>query len=103
MDIAVARELTKLHEEIVRGTISEAAAHFTSQPPKGEITLVIAGAPERSDQWTLEQVQVALRDGITQGASPSSLAREIAVQSGWKRRTVYQLALEIEQQSDLDA
>ncbi len=41
--MAVARELTKLHEEIFRGRISQALAHFSTQPVRGEITLVVAG------------------------------------------------------------
>ncbi len=41
--IAVARELTKLHEEILRGTLSQALAHFQAEAPRGEFTLVIAG------------------------------------------------------------
>ena len=43
--VAVCRELTKLHEEIVRGTASELAARYASEPPKGEIVLVIGAAP----------------------------------------------------------
>ncbi|MFN2151381.1 MAG: 16S rRNA (cytidine(1402)-2'-O)-methyltransferase [Anaerolineales bacterium] len=94
--LAVARELTKLHEEIFRGKISEAAAHFEAQPPKGEITLVIGGAPPEADHWDLQRVQIALKDGLSRGESVSSLAREISAQSGWNRREVYRLATEID-------
>jgi len=95
--LAVARELTKLHEEIFRGKISEAAAYFEAQPPKGEITLVIDSAPPKADRWNLERVQAALKAGLTRGESVSSLAREISVQSGWNRREVYRLATEMDQ------
>jgi 16S rRNA (cytidine1402-2'-O)-methyltransferase len=95
--VAVARELTKLHEEIYRGTISEAAAHFEASLPRGEITLVIEGASQDSQQWSLEQVQAALKDGLARGESPSSLAREISAQSGWKRREVYRIVTEMDQ------
>jgi len=95
--IAVARELTKLHEEIFRGKISEAVAHFDAQPPKGEITLVIAGASQEVEQWDFEEVREALKAGLARGKSPSSLAREIAAQSGWKRREIYRLVTEIDQ------
>jgi 16S rRNA (cytidine1402-2'-O)-methyltransferase len=94
--IAVARELTKLHEEIFRGTISEAAAHFEAQPPRGEITLVVEGASPDAGQWSFEQVQDALRDGLKRGESPSSLARAVATQSGWKRREIYRIVTEID-------
>ena len=95
--MAVARELTKMYEEIYRGTISEAATHFEAHPPKGEITLVIDGAPDDADQWRLEQVQTALKEGLARGESPSSLAREISAQSGWKRREVYRIVTEMDQ------
>jgi 16S rRNA (cytidine1402-2'-O)-methyltransferase len=97
--LAVARELTKLHEEIYRGKISEAAAHFEVSPPKGEITLVIAGAPLEAQQWDPERVRESLKAGLARGGSVSSLAREISAQSGWKRRAVYQLATEIDQEN----
>lgn len=95
--MAVARELTKLHEEIYRGRISEAAAHFDAHPLKGEITLVIDGAPQEAQQWDLARVQESLKDGLARGESPSSLAREISAQSGWKRRQVYRMVTEKEQ------
>jgi 16S rRNA (cytidine1402-2'-O)-methyltransferase len=93
--IAVARELTKLHEEIYRGTISEALDHFEVHLPRGEITLVIEGASPDADRWSLEQVQEALRDGLKRGEAPSSLARAVAAQSGWKRREIYRIVTEI--------
>ena len=61
-DLAVARELTKLHEEFVRGTARKALEHFRAHPPLGEITLVIGGAAE-SERWTEAQVRSALDAG----------------------------------------
>lgn len=95
--MVVARELTKLHEEIFRGIISEAAAHFRASPPKGEITLVIDGAPEDANVWELELVRKSLKAGLARGESVSSLSREISIKSGWKRREIYRLATEIDQ------
>jgi 16S rRNA (cytidine1402-2'-O)-methyltransferase len=96
--VAVARELTKLHEEIYRGTISEAQAYFERHPPRGEITLVIDGAHPESTHWLPEQVQRALLAGLARGESASALAREIATQSGWKRRDVYRIATDLDQE-----
>jgi 16S rRNA (cytidine1402-2'-O)-methyltransferase len=48
--VAVAREMTKLHEEIVRGSASELAAHYASERPKGEITVVVAPAKSAGEQ-----------------------------------------------------
>jgi 16S rRNA (cytidine1402-2'-O)-methyltransferase len=89
---AVARELTKLHEEIFRGRLSEAQQRFTQQEPRGEITLVVAGCdPATKPNWSEEQVQAALRAGLEAGEAPSALARQVAQVSGWDRRKIYKL------------
>ena len=95
--IAVARELTKLHEEIFRGAISEASAHFNTKPAKGEITLVLEGAQQNVNHWDLKQVQSALESGLANGETVSALSRKITAQSGWKRREIYRLATEMDQ------
>ena len=97
--IAVAREMTKMYEEIFRGRISEAAAHFDGGRLQGEITLVIDGAPPEARQWSLERVRDSLKAGLARGESVSSLSREIAAQSGWKRREIYRLANELNQKT----
>ena len=51
---AVARELTKVHEEFVRGRLSELRAHFASHPPRGELTLVVAGAGQNGPDGVIE-------------------------------------------------
>lgn len=89
--IAVAREMTKLHEEIWRGSVSGAQAHFTGEV-LGEITLVIAGATA-SQRWDESAVHQALEQALRDGASTADAAREVATVSGWTRREVYQLAL----------
>ncbi len=61
--LAVARELTKLHEEIFRGPPGAAHTHFSIQPPLGEITLVVSGKlPETENVWDEAQVRAALRE-----------------------------------------
>jgi 16S rRNA (cytidine1402-2'-O)-methyltransferase len=92
--IAVARELTKLHEEIYRASLSTARQHFSQTPPRGEFTLVVSGVALRSERWEAERVQAAVRDGLAEGASPSELAQRLAETSGWPRREIYQLILE---------
>jgi len=93
--MAVARELTKLHEEIYRGPISQAREHFSAQPVRGEITLVVAG--ERSEKhWDEDLVRAALRQRLANGTAPAQAAGELAAQSGWPRRKVYQLLMEIQ-------
>ncbi len=88
--VAVARELTKLYEEVFRGTLQDAHLHFEENEPRGEFTLVIGGAsPESAGPWTEEQLEDALRRGLEEGQLPSHLASAVAEQSGWKRREVY--------------
>ena len=45
-EVAVCREISKLHEETVRGTLTEVIAHFTATEPRGEIVIILGGAPE---------------------------------------------------------
>ncbi len=91
--IAVARELTKVHEEIWRGTISTARAYFTTHEPRGEFTLVVAGKlKEEQQKWTEDKVINAIQSGLKSGESPSTLARRVAQESGWDRREIYKLA-----------
>jgi 16S rRNA (cytidine1402-2'-O)-methyltransferase len=94
--IAVARELTKLHEEIFRGCLSEALVHFSAQTVRGEITLVIEGNRDQPI-WTEDQLIEALRAALGEGQSPAQAAAEIAGKSGWPRRTVYRRFTELQQ------
>jgi 16S rRNA (cytidine1402-2'-O)-methyltransferase len=91
---AVARELTKLHEELFHGTLDEAVERWPGAT-RGEITLVVAGAPEEeheADDSLLEQV----RQRLESDSRPlKEIAAEIAEQRGLGKRLVYQLALKI--------
>jgi len=94
--ISIARELTKVHEEIWRGSISAGAEYFTQNEPRGEFTLVIAG--QRTDEksrWAEDKVKIALKIGLKLGESPAVLAGRVAQESGWNRREVYKLAVEL--------
>jgi 16S rRNA (cytidine1402-2'-O)-methyltransferase len=86
----VCRELTKVHEDVRRGTLAELAAHYAGQAPRGEITLVIAGATDEP-KWDAARVRRALAARRRAGDSPSQAARAVAESSGWPRRDVYRL------------
>ncbi len=97
--IAVARELTKVHEEIWRGALSAAIAHFTHNEPRGEFTLVIEGKTKTARQkWSRENVLLAVRMGLKLGEPPAALAKRLAQESGWERREVYRLTRQKERQ-----
>lgn len=90
--VALARELTKVHEEMWRGTLAEAKAHVHTVEPRGEYVLVLEGArpPTPSDD---DAVRRALTDLLQGGMSVSRAAAEVATSLGLARRTVYELAL----------
>ena len=92
--LAVARELTKLYEEIFRGAVSAAREYFAQVPVRGEVTIVIGGCIESvQEKWSPEQVRAALQAALQAGESRSQAAKEVAQQSGWPRREVYRLEL----------
>jgi 16S rRNA (cytidine1402-2'-O)-methyltransferase len=93
---AVARELTKLHEEFVRGSLSQALAHFQANPPRGEFTLIVAGAQPERQTWPEDQLRAALQERLAEGGSPAQIAAALAGESGWPRRTIYQMLSEME-------
>jgi 16S rRNA (cytidine1402-2'-O)-methyltransferase len=94
--IAVGREMTKVHEEIFRGSLSTAYAHYSAQPPRGEITLVLAGCSISKELWSEDQVRAALRERKAQGLSPTQIAGQLANESGWPRREIYRLLTDME-------
>ncbi len=91
--LAAARELTKVHEEIFRGSVSQAAARFESEAPRGEFTLVIAGATAE-ERWPEDRLITAVDRALSVGEPLSTSARRLADASGWPRRAVYRLLME---------
>jgi 16S rRNA (cytidine1402-2'-O)-methyltransferase len=90
--VCVARELSKKFEEFRRGPVSDVLAYYEANPPRGEITLVIGGAPQQAvETWDEGRVRVALQARLDAGEPLSSAARTVAAESGWERRTVYNL------------
>jgi 16S rRNA (cytidine1402-2'-O)-methyltransferase len=94
--LAVAREITKLHEEFYRGRILDAIDHYTNAPPKGEITLIVAGREAEQEVWTEDKLLGALRERLSQDSPPAEIASQLATESGWPRREVYRLIIELE-------
>ena len=90
-EITVARELTKIHEEFIRGPITLVSEHFQEHKPRGEITLVIAGK-DPDEIWSESQLLTALKSELKGGTlSPSQLAKDLAARSGWSRSRIYDL------------
>lgn len=93
---AIGRELTKRFEEIQRGTLQEALEHFRSQTPRGEFTLVVAGKLFEKIEWDDAKIRQALLQGLADAEAPAQLAARLAQLSGWPRRKVYELLLELQ-------
>ena len=92
--VALARELTKVHEEIWRGTLDAAVAHLAGIEPRGEYTVVLEGAPE-VDPPTDEDIERALAADLGAGESRRAAVAAVAAELGVPRRRVYELALRL--------
>jgi 16S rRNA (cytidine1402-2'-O)-methyltransferase len=95
--VAVARELTKLHEEFVRGTLGEAAAYYREHPPKGEVTVVLEPAsPEDAAAEDREDEARALAtELLARGTRPSQVAKELADRLDLPRNAAYRIVHEL--------
>jgi 16S rRNA (cytidine1402-2'-O)-methyltransferase len=93
--LTVARELTKMYEEIWRGTLAQAVARYQPGDIRGEITVVIAGAAPERARWTEDDVRRELRELLAAGTSTNAAASELTEHSGWKKREIYRLALQL--------
>jgi len=102
--LVVAREMTKLHQEIFRGSATEAAAHFSGDI-KGEIVLVIAGATPESlaseaEPLDTNQAQAQYRELISRGLHPKKALKEVAGSFGLTRQEAYRLCRTPEERGD---
>jgi 16S rRNA (cytidine1402-2'-O)-methyltransferase len=90
---AVARELTKLHEEVKRGTLDELATYYEHHPPRGEVTVVIgSGSPVSHDVVpATEEEQAAAAAELRDTGSPTAVAKELSRRLGITRQAAYRL------------
>jgi 16S rRNA (cytidine1402-2'-O)-methyltransferase len=91
-DAAVTREISKMHEECVTGTLPELAARYADAPPRGEIVIVV-GPPNEAVAASDEQLDIALDEALSR-VSPSRAAAEVAEKLGVPRKRAYSRALE---------
>jgi 16S rRNA (cytidine1402-2'-O)-methyltransferase len=94
--VAVVRELTKVHEEVWRGSAAEGAAHWSAHPPRGEVVIVVGGAPAAAP-LSEDEVEAAVRARMAEqtGVGPRQLAEALSLELGIGRRQVYELALRL--------
>jgi 16S rRNA (cytidine1402-2'-O)-methyltransferase len=97
--VALARELTKLHEETWRGSLADASAHLADTAPRGEYVVVLEGAPSAAAA-TDEQIVTALRTALGDGADRRTAIATVMTATGANKRRVYDLALTIPRSAD---
>ena len=92
--ISLCRELTKLHEEVVRTTLGEAVARYTENPPKGEFVLIVAGAqPEEKEAPTETDAAARVSQLMQEGLSRKDAVKQAAKELGLPKNVVYDIAL----------
>ena len=92
--LSLCRELTKLHEEVVRTTLAEALERYTENPPKGEFVLIVAGAkPEEKEIPSETDAAARLAELIAQGLSRKDAVKQAAKELGLSKNAVYEIAL----------
>jgi len=93
---ALLRELTKLHEEAVRGTLSSLAVRYENEPPKGECVLAVGGAPEiDAQEYAPERLEAFLSRLLEQGLSAKDAAKQASAVLDVPRNEAYALAVEL--------
>ncbi len=93
--LAIARELTKLHEEVWRGTLGEAVEWTAAHAPRGEFVIVVDGAPAPSEA-TDDDVRAAVDDALERGLSPRDAAAVVATALGVPKRRAYAMAIDVQ-------
>ena len=97
--ISLCRELTKLHEEVVRTTLGEAIVKYRENPPKGEFVLVLSGAtPKEAPVATTENIADHLLKLIESGMSRKDAIRQTAEDLNLPKNTVYNTALQLDKE-----
>ena len=92
--ISLCRELTKLHEQVLRTTLGDALSHYTENPPRGEFVLVIEGRTEPdAPELTLDDAVALMEEQMAAGASRKDAARAVSAQTGFAKNQLYDAAL----------
>lgn len=95
--ISLCRELTKLHEQILRMTLGEALAYYTENDPRGEYVLILEGAAEASEEaLTLKDAVSLALERIASGASKKDAVREVSRETGFPKNALYDAVLRMQ-------
>ncbi|HEX6558657.1 MAG TPA: 16S rRNA (cytidine(1402)-2'-O)-methyltransferase, partial [Longimicrobiales bacterium] len=100
--VVVARELTKIHETFVRGTISAVREYYDEQQIRGEVVVLVAGAAPVAQADQEGSAREMARQLLAAGATPRDAAREIAGQTGVARNRAYEITLSVSREGPTD-
>ena len=88
--LAICREITKLHEEVIRFTLSEAMEYYNTTEPRGEFVLVLEGKnTSDSEEITLEQAMEQVKRLIEKGEKPTEACKAVAKETGFRKSELY--------------
>ena len=87
--ISLCRELTKLHEEMDRTTLGQAAARYGREDPRGEFVLVVAGCPALREETTLEEALALVRELTARGMTRKDALKQAAKDTGFPKNQLY--------------
>ncbi len=88
--ISLCRELTKLHEEVLRLSLGEAVEYYSEHEPKGEYVLVLEGSSDTAtEEMTVEQALVLVRKLVDMGERPVDACKEVAKEHGFRKSDLY--------------
>ncbi len=96
--VVVARELTKLHEEFVSGTLEEAAAYYREHPPRGELVICLEGASPAASAAAEAEIRARAQELARGGATSKEIVRELRERWGIDRNRAYAIALDASQE-----
>ena len=90
-EIAIVKELTKIHENVMRTTLCGACEYFEKEDPRGEYVLIIAGVEKQKEKQpvTLEQAVDIAKDLVLKGVSVNEAAKTVAADTGIKKSLIY--------------
>jgi len=92
--VVIAREVSKIYEDFVRGDADELAARGADLTPRGEVTLFIGAAVGPAEQQSEEELRAAISSLRGEGLHLKEIAKRLAKESGWSAREIYRLGLE---------
>ena len=92
-EIALVREITKIHEQVIRTTLIKACEMYENENPKGEFVIIVSGAIEQEKEITFEQAVKIAREMVEDGMSVNNASKQAAKMTPFKKNDIYKALL----------